>query len=32
VRLHDLREPMGFLGDGSIDLVIAPLVLDYIED
>ncbi|UCD45484.1 MAG: methyltransferase domain-containing protein [Candidatus Bathyarchaeota archaeon] len=32
VRLHDLREPLDFLGDGSVVLVLAPLVLDYIED
>lgn len=32
IRLHDLREPLDFLGDESIDLVIAPLVMDYIED
>jgi SAM-dependent methyltransferase len=32
VRLHDLREPFDFLGDWSVDVVLASLVLDYIED
>jgi len=32
VRLHDLREPLGFLKSDSVDLVLAPLVMDYIED
>jgi len=32
VRLHDLRDPLDFLRDGSVDLVLAPLVMDYIED
>ena len=32
VRLHDLRDPLDFLGDDSVDLVLAPLVMDYIED
>lgn len=30
--LHDLREPLNFLKDGSMDLVFSSLVLDYIED
>ena len=32
LRLHDLNEPLDFLDDGSVDLVLATLVLDYIED
>jgi SAM-dependent methyltransferase len=32
VRLHDLRAPLDFLKDASVDLVLAPLVMDYIED
>lgn len=32
LRLHDLREPLGFLGDCSVDLVLASLAMDYIED
>lgn len=32
VRLHDLRSPLDFLQDGSIDLVVAALVMDYVED
>jgi SAM-dependent methyltransferase len=32
LRLHDLNEPLDFLEDGSVDLVLATLVLDYIED
>jgi SAM-dependent methyltransferase len=32
LRLHDLNEPLDFVEDDSIDLVLAPLVLDYIED
>ena len=32
VRLHDLRKPLGFLEDDSVDLVLASLVMDYIED
>ncbi len=32
VRLHDLRKPLSFIEDGSMDLVLAALVLDYIED
>jgi SAM-dependent methyltransferase len=32
VRLHDLRDPLSFLGDNTIDLVLAALVMDYIED
>jgi len=32
VRLHDLHDPLIFMEDGSIDLVLASLVMDYIED
>ncbi len=32
VRLHDFREPLEFLGDCFVDVVLASLVLDYIED
>lgn len=32
VFLHDLNKPLAFLGDGSMHLVVAPLVLDYILD
>jgi len=30
--LHDLSTPLDFLEDASVDLVLAPLVMDYIED
>ncbi len=32
IMLHDLRESLVFLGDDSVDLVLASLVMDYIED
>jgi len=32
VRLHDLRAPLDFLADDGVDLVVAALVMDYIED
>ncbi len=32
IRLHDLREPLNFLKDGSVDVVVAPLVMHYMED
>jgi len=32
IMQHDLREPLAFLGDGSVDLVLASLVMDYIMD
>jgi len=32
VRLHDLRDPLDFLRANSVDIVLAPLVMDYIED
>jgi SAM-dependent methyltransferase len=32
VYLHDLRDPMAFLEDGSIDIVLSSLVLPYVEE
>lgn len=32
LRLHDPRKPLEFIEDASIDLVVSPLVLDYIEN
>jgi SAM-dependent methyltransferase len=32
IRLHDLRRPLDFLENNSVDLVLSSLVLDYIED
>jgi SAM-dependent methyltransferase len=32
LKLHDLREPLTFLENDSIDLIIASLVLDYIQN
>lgn len=32
LRLHDITDPLAFLEDGSFDLVLAALVLDYVED
>jgi len=32
VRVHDLRDPLDFLKDASMDIVLAPLLMDYIED
>jgi SAM-dependent methyltransferase len=32
LRIHDLTEPLDFLGNGSFDVVLAALVLDYVED
>ncbi|HYP26906.1 MAG TPA: class I SAM-dependent methyltransferase [Blastocatellia bacterium] len=32
IRQADLRKPLGFLGDESFDIVLSPLVMDYIED
>ena len=32
VYQHDLREPLDFLESGSFDLVVCPLVLDYIQN
>ena len=31
-RLHDLREPLDFIQDKSLSLILAPLCLDYIKD
>jgi len=32
VKLYDLREPLTFLEKNTVDVVLAPLVMDYIED
>lgn len=32
LRLHDLHEPLTWLANGSIDIVVASLVMHYIED
>lgn len=32
IRQLDLRKPLTFLGSSSIDVVLSPLVLDYIND
>jgi SAM-dependent methyltransferase len=32
VKLHDVEKPLTFLNDSSIDLVLAALVMDYVED
>ena len=32
VQLHDLREPMGFLVDRSIDIVLSSLAIPYVQD
>jgi SAM-dependent methyltransferase len=32
IRLADMSEPLDFLEDASFDVVLSPLVLDYIED
>jgi SAM-dependent methyltransferase len=32
VRLANLEQPLDFLSDGSFDLVVAPLVMDYVKD
>lgn len=32
VRVADLAEPLDFLADGSIDVVLSPLVLEYVRD
>ncbi|MBI2935780.1 MAG: class I SAM-dependent methyltransferase [Chloroflexi bacterium] len=32
VRQADLEKPLDFLEDGSFDIVLSPLVLDYIKD
>ncbi|MFF0447649.1 class I SAM-dependent methyltransferase [Streptomyces sp. NPDC004609] len=32
VRVHDLREPLAFLPDASVDVVVSSLTLHYLED
>jgi SAM-dependent methyltransferase len=32
LRLHDLREPLGFLQDESLDLVVSSLVMHYLDE
>ena len=32
IQLADLRKPLPFIEDASIDVVLSPLVLDYIKD
>ncbi|MEU6311542.1 class I SAM-dependent methyltransferase [Streptomyces sp. NPDC047014] len=32
VRVHDLREPLDFLPDASVDVVVSSLTLHYLED
>jgi SAM-dependent methyltransferase len=32
IRHHDVREPLVFVQDNTIDLILAPLVLDYSEN
>jgi SAM-dependent methyltransferase len=32
VHLHDLREPMGFVEDRSIDIVLSSLTIPYVQD
>ena len=32
VHLHDLREPMGFVVDRSIDIVLSSLAIPYVQD
>lgn len=32
LRLHDLREPLGFIEDDSLDLVASSLVMHYIDE
>ncbi len=32
IRLTDLRKPLSFIADASVDVVLSPLVLDYIKD
>lgn len=31
-RVHDITAPLDFVGDASIDVVVCPLVLEYVED
>ncbi|MFG1999687.1 class I SAM-dependent methyltransferase [Spirillospora sp. NPDC048911] len=32
LRVHDLAEPLHWLGDGSVDLVVLALALHYVDD
>jgi len=32
VRLHDMRQPLSFLADGSMDVVLSSLAIPYVED
>ena len=32
VRVHDLREPMTFLEDGSVDVVLSSLTIHYLDE
>lgn len=32
IRVHDVTHPLHFVADASVDLVICPLVLEYVED
>jgi ubiquinone/menaquinone biosynthesis C-methylase UbiE len=32
LRVHDITAPLDFVADASIDLVLCPLVLEYVED
>jgi ubiquinone/menaquinone biosynthesis C-methylase UbiE len=32
IRVHDLTQPLDFVPDASMDLVLCPLVLEYVED
>jgi SAM-dependent methyltransferase len=32
LRLHDLRDPLNFIGDNSLDLVASSLVMHYIDE
>ncbi|UCH58175.1 MAG: class I SAM-dependent methyltransferase [Candidatus Bathyarchaeota archaeon] len=32
VRMFDLRKPLSFIEDASLDLVLASLVMDYVEE
>lgn len=32
IRVHDLTQPLHFVANASMDLVVCPLVLEYVED